>query len=184
MSSPLERVPRDLLQYIARLTVSASPFDSLTNLLHLLLTNSTIYHQLSIRRSPHLYARVFQLRFDTVALRRRLHASVLTDSSLAGELILRCRLLRRIRRRDLTGLDIEQDMWSLYWLILDNERLNVAHLMRAGSSEYLLELIRHRLLQDSTREHSMNISHEASSLALWSYCLSVSSRGLLLCFFS
>ncbi|KAF7420996.1 hypothetical protein PC9H_011515 [Pleurotus ostreatus] len=178
MSSPLERVPRDLLQYIARLTVSASPFESLTNLLHLLLTNSTIYHQLSVQHSPHLYARVFQLRFDTVAPRRRLHASLLTDSSLAGELILRCRLLRRIRRRDLTGLDIEQDMWTLYWLILENETLNGAHLMRAGSSEYLLELIRHRLRQGSTEEQFMDISHEALSLALWSYCLSVSSRDI------
>ncbi|KAF4586283.1 hypothetical protein EYR38_010558 [Pleurotus pulmonarius] len=178
MTSPLERVPRDLLQYIARLTVSASPFDSLTNLLHLLLANSAIYHQLSLQRNPHLYARVFQLRFDTVALRRRLHASVLTDSSLAGELTLRCHLLRRIRRRDLTGLDIEQDMWTLYWLILDNERLNAVHLARAGSSEYLLELIRRRLRQDSTVERSFDISHEALSLALWSYCLSVSSRDI------
>ncbi|KAF9497344.1 hypothetical protein BDN71DRAFT_605636 [Pleurotus eryngii] len=178
MSSLLERVPRDILQYVARLTVSASPFESLTNLLHLLLTNSTIYRQLSVQQSPHLYARVFQLRFDTAAPRRRLHASLLTDSSLAGELILRCRLLRRIRRRDLTGLDIEQDMWTLYWLILENETLNVAHIMRAGSSDYLLELIRHRLRQYSTEEQFMTISREALSLALWSYCLSVSSRDL------
>ncbi|KAJ8522191.1 hypothetical protein ONZ45_g1210 [Pleurotus djamor] len=175
MASYLENVPDDILQYIARLTVWPSPFESLTNLLHLLLTSSTIHRRLAIRNSPHLYARLFQSKFDMAAPRRRLDPSVFTDSTIAGELVSRYRVFRRMRRRDLDSPGITQDMWTLYWLILESDKLNAVQLTSARHTEFLLDMIFSQLRKGDTEKY---YEHEALSLSLWAYCLTVSSRDI------
>ena len=169
MASFFEKVPCDVLLYIALLVPTSSELESLRHLLDLLLTSSTIYHSLSIHSSPHLYANIFRTKFDIV---QDLHGQ-LTDSVLAAECVRRCRLLRRVRRGDLTSENAEQDLWTTLRMIMENNGLNAAQLHAAGFSDFIMPFAKAHLPCDGT---TYSPEYGISALATWLLCFTISQR--------
>jgi hypothetical protein len=170
----LVNIPHDILQHIAFLGASSSVFELPNDLPQLLLTNSTIYQALSVHACPHLYANIFRTKFDLSANRRRFPAG-LTNSSLAAEFVHRCRVLRRIRRHEMSGPDLRQDLWTILLMILESDGLNETQLSVAGFSRFILAFIRSSLPEDRASNARALLS-ETNSLALWLFYLTLSRR--------
>lgn len=92
-------------------------------LLPLLTTSRTIHSTLTFHANAHLYARVFEEKFDVAAARRRLGYDEINDGALADELKTRCVAMRHLKdaveRGDIT-LFIEQDIYTVYLMLLEN----------------------------------------------------------------
>ncbi|KAK0200785.1 hypothetical protein DFS33DRAFT_1386707 [Desarmillaria ectypa] len=170
MSPSLETLPRDVLEHVALLTTSSSSLSSLSNILHLLLSSRTIYHQLCIRCNPHLYARIFRAMFDV-----SFHRSCLPpDSALAAELSQRFRLIRRIQRSDYSTKALRQDLWTAYGMVLESEDLNVSHLKAVGFSGFLDGLVRKSITEGATNNDAI----ECMGLAIWLLALTMTRRDI------
>jgi hypothetical protein len=174
MASFFEKVPRDVLQYIALLVATSSELEPSRHLLHLLLTSSTIYHSLSIHASPHLYANIFRAKFDIV---QELHGQ-LTDSALAAEWVQRCRLLRRVRRASLASQNAQRDLGAALRMILENDGLNDVHLLAAGFPEFIITFAKAHLPCYGTVSSP---EYEISALATWLLCFTLSRRKSFRC---
>ncbi|KAJ7756331.1 hypothetical protein B0H16DRAFT_1371645 [Mycena metata] len=160
MLSSLDHIPHDVLHHIALLGATpgyAPPVD----LCCLLATCRAIYEGLNIHTSPHVYAGIFKLKYDaTVACSQR------TDSSLASELVQRCRALRRCRHLDLSLPGLRQDLWTLLWMVVEGG--SRVPLCEARLSTFIIELAQYYLRED-VRPHG-----ELKSLVIWLFCLGVS----------
>ncbi|KAJ7153440.1 hypothetical protein C8R43DRAFT_445874 [Mycena crocata] len=168
MFSLLEHVPHDVLQHIALL--GASPgFEPPLDLCCLLATCRALYDGLNLHASPHLYAAIFRLKYDDVATN---HTSHWRNSSLASELVQRCRALRRCHRLDISLRGLRQDLWTLLWMVLEEGRC--IPLSEAGFSKFILELARY-YLEEETRP-----CDEIISLVIWLLCLGLSRQEILL----
>ena len=139
MSSRLETVPRDILQLIAFLTTSSSVFEPPVQIQRLLLSSSYIYESLHLHAAPHVFAQIFQSKFDSAALFRR-YSTSLTQSLLAEELSNRCRLLRRARRMDFSPVHLTQDLWAALCLIVESDGLNERQLLNSNFPAFILRL--------------------------------------------
>lgn len=175
-SSRLERLPRDVLRHIAFLSAAGSPFDSMDAILSMLQTCSTVYHGLNIYNAPDLYADIFSVKFDTSALRRR-YRELVTDSARAGQLVNRYRLLHRVKRVDFTVSGLLQDLWTMLWMILENDNLNEQQLSLANFSPFLWALMRTVLGPQArpiliSRVENQHLQH----ITVWILCLSLRRR--------
>ncbi|KAJ7730268.1 hypothetical protein DFH07DRAFT_175583 [Mycena maculata] len=159
--SILERVPHDVLQHIALL--SASPAD----LCRLLATSRVLYAGLNICTSPHLYAAIFRLTFDSSASA----SAPLTNSALAAELVQRCRALRRCRRLDLSVHGLRQDLWTLLWMVIETGPC--VSLSEAGFSRFVVELARYYLRDDVWPWK------ELKNMVVWLLCLGLTRQDIL-----
>jgi len=144
MSSPLENIPCDILQYISILASSSSPFDPPVEILRLMQTGPVIYQALNIRGAPHIYAGIFASKFDTAALFRR-YNSTITDSALAAELVNRCRLLQRCKRGDVSAHNLLQDLSTALWMYLESDGRNELQLLNVDFPEFILSVARTQL---------------------------------------
>lgn len=92
-------------------------------LVPLLSASRTIHNTLTFSANPHLYARVFEDKFDTAAVRRRLGPDEVHDGALASELRTRCVAMRHLKeavaRGDVTRFQ-EQDIYTVYLMLLEN----------------------------------------------------------------
>ncbi|KAK0189492.1 hypothetical protein F5146DRAFT_1051259 [Armillaria mellea] len=170
MVPSLETLPRDVLERVALLTTSSSSLLSLTNIRHLLLSSRTIYHQLCMHYNPHLYAQVFRTIFDAPFH----HLRIPPDSALTAELSQRFRLIRRIQRCDYSNKALRQDLWTAYGMVLESERLNVAHLKSVGLSGFLDGLVRKSI----TEGVANNDAIECMGLAIWLLALTMTRRDI------
>jgi hypothetical protein len=140
----LESMPTEILTTIAvHLSLSPSTPTSTSPylphpLIPLLLTSKHLHHQLSFSENPRLYSEIFQAKFDTSAIvRRERERSIVHDpghaegkvlgglnaKGMAGELKRRCVALKRLRRavRDKeVKLVQEEDVWTIYLMLLEN----------------------------------------------------------------
>jgi hypothetical protein len=169
MVSFFEKVPRDVLQYIAFLVATSSEQEPSRHLLNLLPTSSTVYHSLNIHASPHLYASIFRTKFDVVT---ELHGR-LTDSALAREWVQRCRLLERVRRGSLELENSQQDLWAAFRMILEDRGLNNAHLLAVGFSDFIMTFASAHLPCDTALS---SLQYEISALVTWLLCFTLSHR--------
>ncbi|KAJ8073010.1 hypothetical protein PM082_019878 [Marasmius tenuissimus] len=148
MGFSLKLLPPDVLQDIASLIATSNILDSERNLFPFLITCSSIYNSLSLAAAPHLYARIFRVKFDTGALFRRL--GTLTDSLLAKELERRYRFLaraRRFRRRKSPTIILSsEDLRVALRMTLEDDGLNTAHLQsvefKATVLDFLIQVLR------------------------------------------
>jgi hypothetical protein len=137
MLSLLELLPTDILEHIAFLTAPTN-FSPPESLLHLMLTSSTMYHNLSLPSAPHLYAKIFRACFDLGAT-WRLSLSKMTDSRLAQELVSRFRLLHRVRRHDLSSREtLKADLCTAMRMLLESDGLNEEYLDSIGFLQFVI----------------------------------------------
>lgn len=170
MLSYLEAIPCDVLEYIALLTTIDSYMSSaaLRNILALLLTSSTLYHSLCLRNCPHLYADIFRSVFDVRATLRRFKFQI-TDSALAGELVLRCRMLRRVKSKSIFRDELRQDLWTAFLMTQESDGINEQHLRSAGLAEFLLDVV---------KSCEKTGQYEIQALIIWLLCFTLTQRKL------
>ncbi|KAJ6494157.1 hypothetical protein DFH09DRAFT_1450851 [Mycena vulgaris] len=169
MHSFVEQIPYDVLQHIAILGAprgSAPPVD----LCCFLATSRVLYDGLSRRSNPHLYAAIFKLKFDDISTRNSTHWP-LTDSSLAAELVQRCRALRRCRLLDLSIHGLRQDLWTLLWMAVEEGPCDP--LAEAAFPAFIVELARYYLRED------VRPRDEIKSLVIWLLCLGLTRDDIL-----
>ncbi|KAJ7630086.1 hypothetical protein DFH06DRAFT_1102115 [Mycena polygramma] len=153
-----------VLQHIALVGASpgsAPPMD----LCCLLATCRTLYDGLNIHSSPHLYAAIFKLKYEAPTIRQH------TDSSLASELVQRCRALRRCHRFDMSLPGLRQDLWTLLWMAV--EEGHCVPLSDACFSKFIIELAQFYLRED------VQPRGEIKSLVIWLLCLGLSRQDIL-----
>lgn|ERR1700722_5802422 len=174
MVSYLQKVPNDVLTHIAFLSASSSIFYPPTDVFHLSLSSRDMYDTLSIQSCPHLYAKLYSICFDTAAIRRRFRSPhMLTSSALCSEFVQRCRVLRRVRRGDISSQDLAQDLLTVYMMILESDGLNEMQLAVSGFPQYIAMLVQARLPH---LEATNALTNETDSLAVWLLWLTL-SRG-------
>ena len=127
--SPLERCPPEVLERITLFVVEARFLGPPSDLLALLTTSKVINFALSPNNNNNLYARIFALKFDTAAASRRLPPRWLTTKSLATELRLRFGALQRIRGGAVDSYMLQQDLWTVFFIILEHDHKNAQQLM-------------------------------------------------------
>ncbi|KAK7055509.1 hypothetical protein R3P38DRAFT_1358544 [Favolaschia claudopus] len=165
MVSFLERIPHDVLLDIA-LAGALPGYAPPNHLLALLATSRTIYNGLHIHSSPHLHAAIFTLKYGgTIASRQR------TASSLAAELVLRCRALNRCRRLDLSSPGLHQDLWTLLWMTVEEGRCLA--LTEARFPQFVVELAQCYLRDD------MMPPGNIKTVIIWLLCLGLSRQDIL-----
>ncbi|KAK2460391.1 hypothetical protein APHAL10511_007556 [Amanita phalloides] len=160
MSSYLETLPSDILQHIAFLTSSDFALGPPNDLLALMLTSSRLYQCLNVHASPHLYANLFRTRFDFSSICCPWRIG-LADSVGACHFIQRFRALRRAKTRDMSSVQLCEDLRATLWMAIENDDVNEKYLSSVDFPGYAIELARHylngcenaRLLQD---EHEIN----------------------------
>ncbi|KAJ7938459.1 hypothetical protein B0H13DRAFT_1943131 [Mycena leptocephala] len=164
MRSFLELVPHDVLQHIA--LVGASPGSAPpVDLCCLLATCRMIYDGLNIHSNPHLYAAIFKLKYEVATA-----CSQHTDSSLASELVHRCRALRRCRHLDMSLQGLRQDLWTLLRMVVEEGRC--VPLFEARFPKFIVELARYYLGED------VRSQGDIKSLVIWLFCLGVSRQDI------
>ena len=126
--SQLERCSTELLERIALFVVGERFLGPPSDLLALLTTSKTINFALSPETNNHLYAEVFALKFDTAAASRRLTQRWLTNKSIAIELRHRFEALKRIRGGVVDGFRLQQDLWTLFFILLEHDHKNALQL--------------------------------------------------------
>lgn len=168
MAPRLDTIPLDILQHIAYLSALGSSANPPIDLLHLLLTNSTIYRSLRLRSNPHLYANIFCSVFDFC--RSMDHV---TASNIAAEFVCRHRFLRRVRRLDFSIEELTQDLWAAVRMILESNRANQMHLITVNFSAFLIDLSQLIFANYPGTEEL-----DLKTVIVWLLCLSVSQKDI------
>lgn len=131
---------------------------------------------LCVQNCPQLYARLFRVHFNIDCITRRLRLP-LTDERLAAEFIQRFQAVRRIRLHQFSEDGLRIDLWTVYMMILESDGANERLLFTGGISEFIWELMKHRLGNEYTT-HGWPLATEINSLALWVACLTLSPKQL------
>ncbi len=172
MSSPLERIPSDVLHYITTLAASSSVFDPPLSVLNLMQTRSIIYKSLSVRSAPHVYAGIFKSKFDTTASLRN-YRFMITDSALTGELVNRFRLLQRCKDLDVSSSNLLRDLVIAFCMYLESDGRNEHHLWRAGFPSFILLVARTYLNSKEGQQVG-----PLGEIIVWLLCLALPRRQL------
>ena len=150
----LDTLPPDILDHIAYFAGTYSPIGPPSGLVPLLGVSRSINAVLNRSANPHLYARIFETKFDCSALSRRFEQLNVFDKGRKGdgllaahvlseELVLRCRVLTRIRTSYLARADdgtqvneqegkdeLQELLLVAFVMTLENEGRNVEQLRR------------------------------------------------------
>ena len=163
--SPLFAIPVEILERIALELALLHPLGPPVDLIPLLCTCKYVHDTLSSRSSPHLYAKIFRGMFDVGAPRRRLGGRALRPHFLALQLQTYCTALRRIRRRDIFSLYIEDLLRTAFILLTEDDGKNLAQLEWADTYAFVNDFVRHRLWHDTVNGWPRDTPLHA--LALW-----------------
>ncbi|KAH7911289.1 hypothetical protein BJ138DRAFT_1239368 [Hygrophoropsis aurantiaca] len=165
MPSLLETIPLDVFTNIVFFAVASDILKPPSPIFQLRLCSRTIYNLLSLHTCPHLYARIFRTRFDHDSSFRRHYAPLMPSSCLASEFRQRCRVLRRVRHRQVEKEYIVSDLWTIYLMILESDGLNESQLHTAGLSDFMRHLFHQLREQWASSDRPVTIISLAISIA-------------------
>lgn len=141
-----QTVPPEVHENIA-LAVATNPLIGLpVNLPSFISLSRDTYNALAFDKNPYLYARIFAAKFDLSAAKRRLGKDTLSAQVLANELVKRCRLLKHLSSMTLARMvkqnpsdeyEINEMLWTAFFMVLENQGLNVAQLRSAHIAVWL-----------------------------------------------
>ena len=159
------RLPLCILEDIA-LAVAVDDGPGLPrDLIPFLQTCRLVNTQLSFKHNSYLYARLFRIMFDTIAVRRRFGDEVLYSQNLAEQLRTYCTALGRIQARDLQSpIDT---LWQAFFMLMEDDGRNSAQLEKAGLRVYAEQYVRERLMDRSEESHGWPAESTANALALF-----------------
>ncbi|KAL0952616.1 hypothetical protein HGRIS_006867 [Hohenbuehelia grisea] len=175
MARPLVNAPLEILQQIV-LSVSFSPGPPI-EFLNVLLTCKALKDTL-LQSTPQFFTLLFGSKFDFDALTRRLgHDRQVIAANSHHELCRRLTILKAIRhKKDLAGEALDEALWMVYLMSLENAGKNAAQLLWAEVPDFL----KGRLKEMRNASNTINgwpIQSKTSSLvvaAMW-YLTSKSS---------
>ncbi|KAI0031790.1 hypothetical protein K488DRAFT_51318 [Vararia minispora EC-137] len=190
MASILNTVPSEVMEQIAFYAVQQTQIGPPSDLLSLLLVNRRLESTLSIRATPHLYSRIFALKFDHMSHIRRLGSDRTKVRHLAEELRRRFTVLRRIRdglgcllgdgqvpsEEDIAVL--HEILWTAYVMMLESDDINERQLREyAHMHPWLYSFWFHPSGASwairAAHEDNWAASHDLASFALWIFWLSL-----------
>ncbi|KAH7927562.1 hypothetical protein BV22DRAFT_1006674 [Leucogyrophana mollusca] len=178
----LENIPQEVLEHIALFSATETVTGPPSGLLPLLSCCRSIYRSLSSASNPHLYARIFEHKFDIGAAIRRLGTQITVATVLSAELQKRCIYLKRIRAKldssrghlDSAGSPdiLSEVLWLAYLMMLENDGKNERQLreyarMEAWLWEYWFSDNGASLTAQMIRQDSWPPDNEINSLAMW-----------------
>ncbi|KAF8549841.1 hypothetical protein OG21DRAFT_1469523 [Imleria badia] len=182
MTTSLESVPQEVLEHIAFFAATQSPIGPPSGLPPLLLTCRSICRALSFEANPYLYARVFNYKFDTRSVFRRLGSHVNARQVLANELKKRWIYLKQIRARTSCRLRHPEShqpspplidlLWLAYLMMIENDGKNEQQLldyaeMDAWLTEYWFDDQGASLAPHMIIQQTWPIEDEKNSIAMW-----------------
>jgi len=112
---------------------------------------------LTLELNPHLYAELFACSFDIQAPIRRINGPELAAKDYAAEykrrtIALRClRTAVKMKDANLVG---DQDLWTIYLMLLENDDVNLSHLTGLEAGRPLLNYL--------TIYHTEDLVHKAT----------------------
>ena len=181
-STSLGSVPQEVLEHIALFAATQGLVGPPSGLPPLLLTCRSIYQALSSEANPYLYARIFNYKFDTSSVFRRLGSHVNAPRVLANELKKRWSHLNRIRARTNSRIPHTEShqlspalidlLWLSYLMMLENDGKNERQLldyaeMDAWLMEYWFDDEGASSAANMIRQHAWPIEDEKNSIAMW-----------------
>jgi hypothetical protein len=167
--SSFESLAIEIVEHIAFLTVAGCQTQLLgppKEILPLLLTSRSLHGILSSDNNSHLYAKIFDFKFDSLAPNRRLGPRWTTTPCLTFELRKRFTALDRIKRGDFSS--IIEDLWTAYLLMIESDGKNETQLIEWAKIKDYLQLAIGNMA--NTVPGSQNIwftETEGASLAVW-----------------
>lgn len=167
-SSRLCTIPSIILEHIALEVALLDPLGPPAHLIPLLQTCKHVNAVLSHVTNNALYGAIFTLKFDKRAANRRLGEEAVYSSNLSSQLRKQCIALRRIRSGDISSPFIEEDFWTAFIMMLENDGKNAAQLLEYAKLDALVEQFLHTRLWEG-REQSSGWPAEstANALAVW-----------------
>jgi hypothetical protein len=167
--SPFELLDDPILERIAFYLAADSFIGPPSELVPLLCISRTINESLRFRSDSHLYSQIFCYKFDSAAVLRRLSWGRTTVGCMAEELRKRSTTLSRIRHRNAENFPyLQEDLWTVYLMILENDCKNMAQLcFWAELPTWVATVIEHKC--QVTPQHPLSWFNdiEGTSLALW-----------------
>ena len=122
--------------------VDDSPIGLPSDIIPFLRTCSHIHSQLSWTNNKDLYGRMFRIKFDVHAALRRFGPDALFSRNLAEQLQKYCLAMKRIRSGDITAPTVREDLWSAFFMCIENDGRNHAQLMWAGLPRFVDGVLR------------------------------------------
>ncbi|PSR74766.1 hypothetical protein PHLCEN_2v9563 [Hermanssonia centrifuga] len=169
----LSLVPNTVLENIAFWCID--PLGPPAALIPLLLICKDIYlkllppglsHASGERPDQYFYARIFKFLFDSGAIDRRLGPRPAYSRNLAAQLLVYCPALKRIRSGNIHADTVQDDLWSAYFMMMENDGRNAAQLLEwAGLKAFVDRFVRTRLLDGAT--NGWPCENIINSLAVW-----------------
>ncbi|EPQ53003.1 hypothetical protein GLOTRDRAFT_122335 [Gloeophyllum trabeum ATCC 11539] len=174
----LDTVNAEILARIAFYAATNSELGPPADLLALLLTCKSIHAAISPPTNYALYADAFRAKFDVEPVQRRFPDRWSTDRCLAKELVKRCKMLRRMRRREVPSLEqLTDDLWTAYLMMLEHDKHNRTLLVRwAGIREFLWQILAASLTRGLFDWFN---NREVASLIVWLFWMSMDRDDLL-----
>ncbi|EPQ55881.1 hypothetical protein GLOTRDRAFT_138631 [Gloeophyllum trabeum ATCC 11539] len=132
MSPSLDTIPQEVVEHVAYFAATQQPLGPPSGIVPLLLASRRVHGFLSFESNPHLYARIFQFKFDSGGAAAR-DADV---SAMAHELRRRSHYMKRIRARagctvdpivrySKQELDLTLEiLWMAFLMTVENEGRN------------------------------------------------------------
>lgn len=142
-------------------------FDPAREVYAILLTNRALYARIAPSACPRLYARIFALKFDSVAPAARVaDAWGLRAVDVTREFCRRFRALRIFRRGALDDPRLHDALLTAWLMMLEDEGRNSEHLRRAGLPALLLGYLRLRIKPPTALRRAWPVEDRSLALAL------------------
>ncbi|KAF8736845.1 hypothetical protein AX14_013779 [Amanita brunnescens Koide BX004] len=167
MSAFLHAVPNEILDHIAFHLAATIPYALPDPLLPLRYASTTLCLRLDPRANPSLYARIYRLKFDDSAVRRRAFAP--EAENYAEHFVHSCKALAAIRDREFQADDPGPVLFAAYLMMLDNDGKNRTQLEWAGIELYLDLYVRTCMYSPDERMPNNGWPQDtaANACALW-----------------
>ncbi|KAF7796201.1 hypothetical protein EIP86_007375 [Pleurotus ostreatoroseus] len=162
-STLLPRVPGEVLDDIVVLAVaSLGPPQELASALQ-----SCRHVYQSINRND-VGSRIFRCKFDISAAERRFPAFSLYPSSLYKQLQSYCRTLRVVRSGDIFDRHVDDHLWNIYFMLMENDGMNAAQLIHWANVRVFIDaFVRARLHEGKDELNNWPLDNQVNALALW-----------------
>jgi hypothetical protein len=164
-SSPLHRIPPEILATIAAALASARPLRPPRDLCALRATCRHLRDALSCHYNPAVWSAAFDSRFDSAAVRRRNFSP--NGRDYYDQLRQYAEVLDALRSGTVLRPDIGDILRIVYVMLLDNDGKNRAQLEAAGVDAFLDASIRTHLWSEAHLHEGWPQDDSTNSFALW-----------------
>jgi len=178
-SSPFKSLAHEILVCIGYHAGTSSFHGPPTDLCALLSTCHGLYQVLSFTNNSQLWAQIFQFKFDTKAVTRRLGDRWTTSGCLAEECRKRFAAMKRIRHNNVVEQHHLSDLWTAYLMLSESDGRNERQLLEwSNIRPFLYHIIFCRARAPSGSPHSWFFDTEGTALTLWLLWMTASAGEL------